>query len=312
MFGEKLLIKMWETLTEKGIGTLLEPWHKARMSKVELEAKKNEIIVLANAERQALDIKNNHVQLTLTNIDELHSHIESKKKIENIKKEVNISKVILYAEDELKDDTQEPPKDNIDEDWLYKWKNNASEISTEKLQQIWGRLLAGELKSPGKYSLRTLEFLKSISTEEAKLIERIAQFNINGSICRDSNDILENNNILLENLLFLQELGILYSVDTELAMKYSSNNSNNFFNVLISNGKALSLKHKNSEKKADMHIYGLSSLGKEVLSLGSFNHNEEYLISIGKNFKNQGFDVALGDWEQIDKKGGHILNEVQI
>jgi hypothetical protein len=52
MLGEKLLIKMWETLTEKGIGSLLEPWHKSRISKVELEAKRNEIIILAEAERK--------------------------------------------------------------------------------------------------------------------------------------------------------------------------------------------------------------------------------------------------------------------
>jgi len=318
MLGEKLLIKMWKTLTEKGIGSLLKPWHKARMSKVELEAKKNEIIVLADAERQAQDIKNglikldNYGQLNLTNIDELHSHIESTKKIENIKKEINVSKAILYAEDELKYDDQEPPQENINEDWIYKWKNNASETSTEELQQIWGRLLAGELKSPGKYSLRTMEFLKNISQEEALLIEKVAKFNLDGCISKNEKEILEKNNVSFSDLLFLEELGILYGIATGLNINYSSNIKESYQKLISSNDKAFLLTHQDSTKIATLNMYGISKLGIEVLSLGHFNHNEEYLISIAKQFIAQGFEVKLGDWKPVNDTQGIFSNEIQI
>ena len=36
-------------------------------------------------------------------------------------------------------------------------------MSSEELQTLWGRTLAGEIKSPGSYSLRTLDFLKNLS-----------------------------------------------------------------------------------------------------------------------------------------------------
>ena len=319
MLGEKLLIKMWETLTEKGIGSLLEPWHKSRISKAELEAKRNEIIILADAERKAEDIKkgliklNNPDKLTLSNVDKFHTYIESSKKIENIKKEINVSKAILYAEEELKNDTQEAPKEDINEDWLYKWKNNASETSTEELQQIWGRLLAGELKSPGKYSLRTMEFLKNISQKEAILIEKVAQFNIDGWIFKNEEAILEKNNISFSNLIFLEELGILNSVAAVgLGVEYKSDIKDSFQKALFSNDKALLLTHQDSTKIVTLNVYALSKLGIEVLSLGHFNHNEEYLISVAKQFISQGFEVELADWKRINDTQMTLSNRIQV
>jgi hypothetical protein len=321
MLGEKLLIKMWETLTEKGIGSLLEPWHKSRISKVELEAKRNEIIILADAERKAEDIRkgivklDNPNELTLSNIDEINTHIESTKKIENIKKEINISKAILYAEEELKDDMQEPPQEEIDEDWLYKWKNCASEVSKEELQQIWGKLLAGELKSPGKYSLRTIDFLKNISQNDALLIEKVAQFNISECISKDEDEknIMIQNGVSFKNLLYLQELGLLYGVDSlGLAITYNSDIQGSFQKVLISNKKALILTHKDDSKKITLKMHGISTLGSEVLSLGSFNSNEEYLISIGKRFAKEGFEVSLADCKKINEEEVYVENAIKI
>ena len=47
-------------------------------------------------------------------------------------------------------------------------------MSSEELQTLWGRVLAGEIKSPGTFSLRTLEFLKNTSHEEALKIAKLA------------------------------------------------------------------------------------------------------------------------------------------
>ncbi len=37
--GEKLLIKLWETITEKGIGSLLSPWQTIRTGKARNEVR---------------------------------------------------------------------------------------------------------------------------------------------------------------------------------------------------------------------------------------------------------------------------------
>ena len=78
------------------------------------------------------------------------------------RKEINVSKAIIYAEEALANDAQVPPGRSIDEDWLFAWRDYAGRVSTEDLQKLWGNVLAGEVKSPGTYSVRTLEFIRGL------------------------------------------------------------------------------------------------------------------------------------------------------
>ncbi|MEW6673943.1 MAG: hypothetical protein AB1427_19795 [Thermodesulfobacteriota bacterium] len=51
--GEQLLIKMWETHSEKGIGSLLRPWQIKREGFAHIELRRAELIALAQAEKDA-------------------------------------------------------------------------------------------------------------------------------------------------------------------------------------------------------------------------------------------------------------------
>ena len=55
--GEKLVIKLWETLAEKGVGSLLSPWHAKREGKVRNDLRRQELLMLAQAERDAADVR---------------------------------------------------------------------------------------------------------------------------------------------------------------------------------------------------------------------------------------------------------------
>ncbi len=338
MLGEKLLIKLWDSIADKGIGGLLTPWQILRESDARIEARRRETLLLADAEKTAEEIRQGKVQLIVdkSNIEVMPSgyiellddvkrnepkfdikhilkHADAREKLESIREEINISKAIIHAEEELVGDPQSAPDRPIDEDWLYKWKENASKVSTEELQQLWGKILAGEVKSPGKYSLRTMDFLKNISQEEARLIEQLAQFNISGCIARDEKDILNNNGITFGKLLFLQELGVIIGVEAiGMSMTYKSNVAESFQKVLVSNKKALLILHEDNSKKLSLNSYGLSSLGKQIVSLGNFESNQEYLTSIGKKIVAQGFEVQLGDWISVDENHGQMSNSVEF
>ena len=73
---------------------------------------------------------------------------------ESIRREISISKAVLHAEEELAQDPQEPPETQPSDDWLLRWRECAAGVSSDDLQSLWGRVLAGEVKSPGHYSLR--------------------------------------------------------------------------------------------------------------------------------------------------------------
>lgn len=206
--GEKLLIKMWESLADKGVGSLLEPWKEKRLAEVRLEIRRNEMLKIAQAEKEVEAIKSGNSKLVLTpsqyllsapestfddkgrieptlNLAELASSVASNDFSDAIRKETNIAKAILNAEDILKDDQQEPSEELIEDDWLYSWRDYAGKVSSSELQDLWGRILAGEVKQPGSYSMRTLEFLKGLSKSEAILISKVARFVVIGRVFRN-------------------------------------------------------------------------------------------------------------------------------
>jgi hypothetical protein len=77
------------------------------------------------------------------------------------RKELNLEAVAAETVSELKADTpfytEEPvPKEPPNEDWLNVFERFAEDASTERMQGLWGRVLAGEIRQPGRFSLRTL------------------------------------------------------------------------------------------------------------------------------------------------------------
>ena len=55
-------------------------------------------------------------------------------------------------------DTAEEDRE-LDDDWLNVFERYAEDASTERMQRLWGRVLSGEVRKPGSYSMRTLRFL---------------------------------------------------------------------------------------------------------------------------------------------------------
>lgn len=335
--GEKLVIKLWETLTEKGIGSLLTPWQTVREGRARNEVRRDELLMLAQAERDAADVRagrkrlrNDGTLLLLTNI-ELGSHetnaplddrIESilglpeaiqaaasTNATNNARTEINSAKAVIYAEEQLASDPQTPPSRDIDEDWLFTWRDYAGRISAEDLQRLWGSVLAGEVKSPGRYSIRTLEFLKTLSKPEAEVISNLARFAIDGRIARSQEQYLNDQGLNFGQLLKMQDLGIVSGVESVgLTTSYKTVIQGKFTKALVSNGKALIIEHEDATKVLKLEVYLLTEVGAQLLGLGSFEPDLTYLRLVGKQIAGQGFSVKLCDWLQISENEGQFFN----
>jgi len=233
--------------------------------------------------------------------------------VEQARKEINSAKAVLYAEEQLAGDSQKAPDRQVDEDWLYTWKEYAGRVASEDLQRLWGSVLAGEIKSPGRYSIRTMEFLKTLSKAEAEVISKLARYALGGQIVRSQKAYLESNSINFDLLLRMQELGIVSGVEgMGLSTVYRAIGTGKFRQPLISNGKALIIEHDDPEKTLQLEVYPLTEVGKQVLELGSFESDIDYLKLVGKHIAAQGFKVQLCDWRQLSDTEGQYFNPVQI
>ena len=227
--------------------------------------------------------------------------------------EINATKAILFAEEQLATDAQVPPNRNVDEDWLFAWREHAGKVSAEDLQRLWGSVLAGEVKAPGRYSIRTLEFLKTLSKAEAEMISKLASYVIDGRIARGQKEYLESKGISFSMLLSMQELGVISGVEAlGLSSKYKSIVKDKFIQALVSHDKVLIVEHEDPSKTLEFDIYMLTSVGRQVLGLGSFEPDIEYLHLIGKDFINKKFSVKMADWQGISDTQGQYFNEQEI
>lgn len=334
--GEKLVIKLWETLAEKGIGSLLSPWQTGREGKARNEVRRDEILMLAQAETDAADIRSGKKKLrsdgTLLLTNAIDIPAVSDERIEPTlalftaveygsrsaaaaaaRSEINSTKAILFAEEQLSKDAQVPSDRKVDDDWLFAWREHAGKVSTEDLQQLWGSVLAGEVKAPGKYSIRTLEFLKTLSKSEAEMISKLAGFVLDGRIARDQKEYLESNGLSFSRLLQMQELGVVSGVEgLGLNTKYKSLEEGRFINALVSHNRALIVEHEDGSKMLEFKAYMLTNVGKQVLGLGSFEPDVEYLLLVGKEFAKKGFSVKLADWVDVSDTQGRYFNEQDI
>lgn len=61
----------------------------------------------------------------------------------------------------------------MDSDWLTRFLQLAEDISMVPMQQLWGRIFAIEVATPGRFSIRALSTLKEMTQREAQLFQRI-------------------------------------------------------------------------------------------------------------------------------------------
>ena len=330
--GEAIIIKMWESLVDTGIGGLLKPWQMRRTGRAAYQIRAEEMVAFAKAEanikqlrHDALliyrtepillnepivsDISGNNVQVLGLNRS-AETVAETYQLADLVRKEVNVAKAVLEAENVLEHDNSHQPDAVPEKDWLYRWRDFAGEASTESMQRLWGSVLAGEIKTPGSYSLRTLDFLRCLSQSEAKLIELVAPFVIEDCIWRGSNNSMHaQHGLALKDVLILQDLGLLSGAEGMLQRTWTASSDHPTALLLKSWNKGLYL--TGPLKQARVDVVKATLLGEQIFPLCHPKVNLNYLRELGEKIKSTGFDVAVVDF-QIYSDKYNIFNAVQL
>lgn len=87
-------------------------------------------------------------------------------------------KALEILRDEIQENKKQPLVDlsKIDMDWYLRFFECASKIKDETLQNLWARILAGEINNESRCSFRTLETLLNISSDEARCFLYLSDF----------------------------------------------------------------------------------------------------------------------------------------
>ena len=116
-------------------------------------------------------------------IDVHGEEIQARLSFQEEKRQANIESVVRKTADELGE--KRVQAHDVDHDLTARIFADVQDVSSEKMQQIWAKILAGEVETPGKTSMQTLSILKNMSQRDAELFERVAPFIIRDFVLRD-------------------------------------------------------------------------------------------------------------------------------
>ena len=95
--------------------------------------------------------------------------IEQRVHFQERKRQRNLASVVQGAAEEL--GGEEVPNHEPDHDWTARFFGEVQDISSDEMQLLWAKVLAGEVSSPGTTSIKTLSILKNIDAEVAAAFE---------------------------------------------------------------------------------------------------------------------------------------------
>lgn len=222
---------------------------------------------------------------------------------EKMRHQYNIEKMARMAESSLNPDVN--PED-IDQDWLAKWIERAKNCSDEDIQQIWAKILSGEINKPESYSIRILNFLDSISKKEAQLIATIGSYSITAGdfkcgIIYKSASVLKEIGFDLGTWNYLEEIGVLSNKISfadfsmmNLHFPVATQPNGEQCAVINNHELALILSPKDASKDVQLPAdLSFTSLGADVLRLAECSGNISYMSEIGEFFKNECKRIVL-------------------
>lgn len=276
IIGIKEPIRKLIEVIEKGVGKITEAYFIKQRAKA--TAQKIEMIASTIGEKRnlvdSIEYKDENVKITAEN--SIQERALSRINYQKNKEQQNIENITSMAFEQLinEDDVS---KESVDEDWIIRFFNMAKDVSNEDIQLIWGKILAGEIKQPKSFSLRTLEVLKNISTAEAKLFEQISHYSIKchkSSFVKYNKEFFDVKNIYFEDFRVLKEMGIIHDIDSAV-LNFSDKN------ILIYEPYALLVEETEVNNilelyNKEFYITAYTTIGEQLLTLIEPVYDESY------------------------------------
>lgn len=279
----------------KGLGNVSEPY----LIKKRAEAKAYEIETITKAlhaqkeigllphtaySNGELEIIADPNQSVSNDFALIQNEILERKYFQEIKKQGNINNTINFTINELENET-EVSEEKVDEDWITRFFNTIENISNEQLQQLWAKILAGEIKQPNTYSLRTLDVLKNLSFKEAEAFSKVGIFAFtynNDSMIMADDNLLKQFNITFTDLLVLQDLNLIHPNILQWSHKKVEEEA---VSHLIQGNQLIQIARDQTSPIINLTVYKFTPIGQELLSLIEPELNKKYIQEVAKKFK---------------------------
>ncbi|PZX59147.1 uncharacterized protein DUF2806 [Algoriphagus ratkowskyi] len=255
-----------------------------------LEGKAAEIRAESRARIQILNKEGEQISEQLKVPKEYVDRASQKFASKVIKEQLNLDEIGMQAANNLKNEKYKENKEEnvkeIDDDWLNEFENSAKLKSSNEMKMIFGKILSGEIKNPGSFSVRTIQLLSQLDNQAAILFQKLCSQSISmligGSHLIDarvasldgnpSSNSLRTYGLSFDNLNVLLEYGLIIS-DYNSWLNYSPCiiNENMSVSAAICFGKyrygLMPTDREKYDKNVKLNGVALTKAGKELLTI---------------------------------------------
>lgn len=249
-----------------------------------------------NSQKAAGDIINNNCDMnaiaTLTSANFSTALNEAYKMFE-LQSEINLKNIIEETEKIIREKKLEL-SGYTKLDWINVYFESAKNASDIYMQDVWAKVLVGELESPGMFSYKTLDVLKNMSKEDFLLFEKMCSVQVEGVIVRGN--AYKNHGLQWMNCLKLCELGLLSLDGTERTWELSGK----AIQPMFLNNFTIVLKNKSdSIQKVTFEVFVLTYAARELLNIVEFVYDKSFVEDVVEDIKKYNSDKVEYEIQKV-------------
>lgn len=302
----KPLTKLVEVVSA-GIGTLYRP-HAIRK---EADAEAYRIQELEKAKTQALvTAAEGMMKIRGMNMPDgaqlsLAERARLRLQLQEIEGQANVEAISDHAANALPAAVAEEP---VSDEWRRKFFREAANVCDAQLQEFWGKLLAGEVASPGAFSVRTLDVLKNLSQSEAESFVRLCAYAFSdGNVIRFWNNIneeCEEFGLSYSMLMMLREAGLVHESD-QLRRVPDAEPSQPYRQIFDYQGILVEITGVTQHHGLPVLVF--TQAGRELQRLVPRNPSIEFLTRAAAALKIYGIECKKGVSKPIEGDGIEVI-----
>ncbi len=212
---------------------------------------------------------------------------------QQISEDRNRLMVTLAAISDLKREPEpelpnEAATSKLDSDWLNEFAGITGRKSNKDLQILWGRLLAGEIRQPGTFKLRTLQRLSAIDSSEAVRIHDFLKLSVSNAYIFRADEVVRFTTVLeMEDLGVVQSGGGLLNTSWQV-----EENDEGMFTF---SNKVLKVTSRD-KRRLQVNCFPLTDFGKDLAALIIYEEVPiAYINAFATAISNQNQSIKIAD-----------------
>lgn len=158
-------------------------------------------------------------------------------------------------------------EEQIDPDWLNYFADHAERASSQRLQQMWGAVLAGEIRKPGEFSLTSLRVISELDQAIAVSFQEIARLRFADGLLRPENLAGK----ILEDWQLCEDAGLITSVTTVGGVHRSYKKNINGYSTDVTKNFYIKFTFSGSSTELDIPLVPFTRAGREIARILPWN-----------------------------------------